>query len=88
VSYICFAKNLSNLVPLTHWYRDSFSIFGSVSSTPKYYQRPRHGPIWQPRGNFFLSNYLVPWCKQGCGVKGGVAPGGVESITLLLDTGK
>jgi hypothetical protein len=44
--YISFIKNLSNLVLLTQWYRESSSISGSVSSTPKYYQCPRHGPEW------------------------------------------
>jgi hypothetical protein len=44
MSYICFAKNLSSVLLSKQWYRESFSIFGSVSSTPKFYQCPRHGP--------------------------------------------
>jgi hypothetical protein len=46
VSYICFAKNLSNILLSKQWYRESSSISGSVSSTPKFYQCPRHGPGW------------------------------------------
>ncbi len=36
-----FAKNLSNVLLSKQWYRESSSISGSVSSTPKYYQWPR-----------------------------------------------
>jgi hypothetical protein len=46
MSYICFAKNLSNVLLSKQWYRESSSISRSVSSTPKFYQCPRHGPGW------------------------------------------
>jgi hypothetical protein len=49
-----FAKNLSNLVLSTQWYRESSSLSRSVSSTPKHYQRPRHGPVWRPQSILFV----------------------------------
>ncbi len=64
VSYIWFAKNLSNVLLSKQWCRESSSISRLVSSTPKYYQRPRHGPLWWPGSSLFCFDDLVP-CVAG-----------------------
>jgi hypothetical protein len=65
VSYICFAKNLSNLlVLLTQWYRESSSTSGSVTSTPKYYQRPGMDLYGDLEAFSFFFDDLIP-CVTG-----------------------